>query len=246
MAARKTPSDEPTAAPEADATDPAERSPEKGSDKTKGGKVAIVKKYANRRLYNTQSSSYVTLDELCQMVRDGQEFLVFDAKTGDDITRSVLTQIILEEDAKGRNLMPIGFLRQIIGLYDDNLKAVVPRYLEVSMENFARHQEQMREYMEETVGRFFPIKPLDLKNPFEDMARQNIAMFQKAASIFNPALDPTDAAEQKAQKAEAAAHQSAAEAEALGRQVRDLKAEMATLQRQMSTLQKAEPAKKDR
>ena len=243
MAARKTSSDEPTAAPEADATDPAAASPEKGSDKTKGGKVAIVKKYANRRLYNTQSSSYVTLDELCQMVRDGQEFLVFDAKTGDDITRSVLTQIILEEDAKGRNLMPIGFLRQIIGLYDDNLKAVVPRYLEVSMENFARHQEQMREYMEETVGRFFPIKQLDLKNPFEDMARQNIAMFQKAASIFNPAADT---AEQKAQKAEAAAHESAAEAEALGRQVRDLKAEMAALQRQMSTLQKAEPAKKDR
>ena len=245
MAARKTTSDEPTATPEAAAGDPDEQTPEKGSDKAKGGKAAIVKKYANRRLYNTRSSSYVTLDELCQMVRDGEEFLVFDAKSGDDITRSVLTQIILEEDAKGRNLMPIGFLRQIIGLYDDNLKAVVPRYLEVSMENFARHQEQMRGYMEETVGRFFPIKQLDLKNPFEDMARQNIAMFQKAASMFNPALDSNDSAEQKAEKAEAAAHESAAEAEALGRQVRDLKAEMATLQRQMNTLQKNEPAKKD-
>ncbi len=240
MAAHKTQSDEPTAKSVADA----DHAPE--PDPGKGGKVAIVKKYANRRLYNTASSSYITLDELCQMVRDGQEFLVFDAKTGDDITRSVLTQIILEEDAKGRNLMPIGFLRQIIGLYDDNLKSVVPRYLEVSMENFARHQEQMREYMEETVGRFFPLKQLDIKNPFEELARQNIAMFQKAASMFNPALDPVGTAEKKAEKAEAAAHESAAEAEALGRQVQDLKAEMAALQRQMNSLQQSEQAKKTR
>ncbi len=247
MAARKTKSEEPSALPEAATPEPTtDRPADPPTDKAKSGKVAIVKKYANRRLYNTASSSYVTLDELCQMVRDGQDFLVFDAKTGDDITRSVLTQIILEEDAKGRNLMPIGFLRQIIGLYDDNLKAVVPRYLEVSMENFARHQEQMREYMEETMGRFFPIKQLDIKNPFEDMARQNIAMFQKAASIFNPALDPSDKAEEKAERAEAAAQESAAEAEALGRQVKDLKAEMQTLQEQMTTLRKGEPAKKDR
>jgi polyhydroxyalkanoate synthesis repressor PhaR len=240
MAAHETQSDEPPAESVAES----DHAPE--PDHGKGGKVAIVKKYANRRLYNTASSSYVTLDELCQMVRDGQEFLVYDAKTGDDITRSVLTQIILEEDAKGRNLMPIGFLRQIIGLYDDNLKTVVPRYLEVSMENFARHQEQMQEYMEETMGRFFPLKQLDMRNPFEDLARQNIAMFQKAASMFNPALDPAGTAEKKAEKAEAAAHESAAEAEALGRQVQDLKAEMATLQRQMNSLQKAEPAKKSR
>lgn len=218
-----------------------------GRESAKDGKVAIVKKYANRRLYNTASSSYVTLDELCQMVRDGQEFVVYDAKSGDDITRSVLTQIILEEDAKGRNLMPIGFLRQIIGLYDDNLKAVVPRYLEVSMENFARHQEQMREYMEETVGRFFPIKQLDMRNPFEDMARQNIAMFQKAASMFTPATTEraaTDRANEKAEKAEAAAQQSHAEAELLGRQVQLLKAEMEALQRQMTSLQAG--AAKDR
>ena len=232
MAAQKT-QDEMTMA-DADA--------EAGGDPRKGGKVAIVKKYANRRLYNTASSSYVTLDELCQMVRDGQEVLVFDAKTGDDITRAVLTQIILEEDAKGRNLMPIGFLRQIIGLYDDNLKAVVPRYLEVSMENFARHQEQMREYMEETVGRFFPIKQLEAMNPFEDIARQNIAMFQKAASMFNPAA--SDRADEKAQRAEAAAQQSHAEAEQLGRQVRDLRAEMEALQRQMSSLRKSDATTK--
>jgi polyhydroxyalkanoate synthesis repressor PhaR len=213
----------------------------------KGGKVAVVKKYANRRLYNTASSSYVTLDELCQMVREGHEFVVYDAKSGDDITRSVLTQIIVEEDAKGRNLMPIGFLRQIIGLYDDNLKAVVPRYLEVSMENFARHQEQMREYMEQAVGRFFPIKQLEAMNPFEDIARQNMAMFQKAASMFNPVVPDrtaTDRANEKAEKAEAAAQQSQVEAEQLGRQVQDLKAEMEALQRQMRSLRKSEVPQK--
>jgi polyhydroxyalkanoate synthesis repressor PhaR len=143
-------------------------------------RAAVVKKYANRRLYNTATSSYVTLDELAQMVRAGEDFVVFDAKSGEDITRSVLTQIILEEDGKGRNLLPITFLRQLIGFYDDNLQAFVPRYLEVSMENFARHQNQMRSYVEETFGRFFPLQQ------FEDMARQNIAMFQRATSMFQP------------------------------------------------------------
>ena len=122
--------------------------------------VAVVKKYANRRLYNTATSSYVTLDELSQMVREGEDFVVFDAKTGEDITRSVLTQIILEEDSKGRNLLPIGFLRQLIGFYDDSLHAFLPRYLELSMENFARNQDQMRGYIEETFGRFFPLDPV--------------------------------------------------------------------------------------
>src|SRR5688572_2844884 len=134
-------------------------------------KVAVVKKYANRRLYNTATSSYVTLDELSQMVRRGEDFVVYDAKTNDDITRSVLTQIILEEDSKGRNLLPIGFLRQLIGFYDDQLHAFLPRYLEVSMENFAKNQEQIRSYVQETFGRFFPI------TQFEDMARQNMALF---------------------------------------------------------------------
>ena len=143
-------------------------------------KPAVVKKYANRRLYNTATSSYVTLDELSQMVRKGEEFVVFDAKTGEDITRSVLTQIILEEDSKGRNLLPIGFLRHVIGYYDDSLQSYLPRYLELSMENFARHQDQMRSYVEQTFGRFFPITQL------EDMTRQNMALFQRAANMFRP------------------------------------------------------------
>ena len=142
--------------------------------------VAVVKKYANRRLYNTATSSYVTLDELCQMVRGGKDFIVFDAKTGEDITRSVLTQIILEEDSKGRNLLPISFLRQLIGYYDDNLRAFLPRYLELSMDNFVTNQEQIAKYIEGTLGRLFPL------GPFEDMARQNLALFQRAANAFSP------------------------------------------------------------
>src|SRR5262249_33707608 len=106
-----------------------------------------IKKYANRRLYNTATSSYVTLDHLCQMVKDGVDFVVFDAKSGEDITRSVLTQIIVEEESKGQNLLPINFLRQLISFYGDNLQFLLPRYLEQSMESFALNQEQMRKYL---------------------------------------------------------------------------------------------------
>ena len=114
----------------------------------------VVKKYANRRLYNTESSSYVTLEDLAGMVRQGRDFVVYDAKSGDDITRSVLTQIIVEEEAKGRSLLPESFLRQLIGFYGDSLQAVVPRYLEAAMAGFARQQEQMRRSMEQAMGGF--------------------------------------------------------------------------------------------
>jgi polyhydroxyalkanoate synthesis repressor PhaR len=159
----------------------AEPSPTNGA---RDEKVAIVKKYANRRLYNTASSSYVTLDDLSKMVRNGEHFVVYDAKTGEDLTRSILTQIILEEDGKGRNLLPINFLRQLIRFYDDSLRAFLPRYLELSMENFASNQEQIRRYIEGTFGRFFPL------GQFEDMARQNIALFQRAATMFHPGEGP--------------------------------------------------------
>jgi polyhydroxyalkanoate synthesis repressor PhaR len=144
------------------------------------GQPAVVKKYANRRLYNTATSSYVTLDDLSKMVRVGEHFVVYDAKSGEDLTRSILTQIILEEDGKGRNLLPINFLRQLIGYYDDNLRAFLPRYLELSMENFAANQGQIRRYIEGTFGQFFPV------SQFEDMARQNMALLQRAATMFTP------------------------------------------------------------
>lgn len=140
----------------------------------------VIKKYANRRLYNTSSSSYVTLEELARLLRDGREFVVFDAKSGDEITRSVLTQIILEEDSKGRNLLPVPFLRQLIGFYDDSSYAMLPRYLEASMDHFMQNQEQMQRYFEGTMGRFFPV------NQLNEMTRQNMALFQQATSMFNP------------------------------------------------------------
>jgi polyhydroxyalkanoate synthesis repressor PhaR len=140
----------------------------------------VIKKYANRRLYNTSSSSYVTLEELAHLLRAGKEFVVFDAKSGDEITRSVLTQIILEEDSKGRNLLPVTFLRQLIGFYDDNTPAMLPRYLEATMDHFIQNQEQMQRYFEGTMGRFFPV------NQINDMTRQNMALIQQATSMFSP------------------------------------------------------------
>lgn len=139
-----------------------------------------IKKYANRRLYNTATSSYVTLENLCQMVKDGQDFVVEDAKSGEDITRSVLTQIIFEEESKGQSLLPIGFLRRLISFYGDSLQTLVPSYLEVSMTSFQRNQEQMRQYMAEAFGEMFPFRNI------EEMGRQNMAMFQRAITMFNP------------------------------------------------------------
>ena len=111
-----------------------------------------IKKYANRRLYNTGTSTYVTLEDLAMMVKNGEDFVVYDAKTGEDITRSVLTQIIFEQESKGQNLLPINFLRQIIRFYGDSMQMLVPRYLDISIENFTREQEKFREQVAKTFG----------------------------------------------------------------------------------------------
>ncbi len=140
-----------------------------------------IKKYANRRLYNTATSSYVTLDHLCQMVKDGKEFVVHDAKTGEEITRQVLTQIIVEEEGKGQNLLPVSFLRQLISFYGDNLQALIPSYLDTAMSSFARNQEQMRKYLEGTFGNLFPFGP-----QLEEMGKQNMALFENAVKMFTP------------------------------------------------------------
>ena len=136
----------------------------------------VIKKYANRRLYNTAKSSYVTLDDLAGMVRDGEDFGVFDAKTGDDITRSVLTQIIVEEEAKDQNMLPTGFLRELIRLYGDPLQGVVPGYLDAAMEAFNRNQEQMRE----AFGAGAAI------NNLEQITRANMDFFEKSMRMFSP------------------------------------------------------------
>jgi len=144
-------------------------------------KPITIKKYANRRLYNTATSSYVTLDHLAQMVKKNEEFVVYDAKTGEDITRSVLTQIIVEEEAKGgQHLLPISFLRSLIGFYGDSLGRLLPRYLEYSMGAFTNHEEQMRQYLENMLGGLFPF------NPLEEMNKQNMALFDSAMKMFAP------------------------------------------------------------
>lgn len=139
-----------------------------------------IKKYANRRLYNTATSSYVTLDTLCQMVKDGKDFEVADAKTGEDITRSVLTQIIVEEEAKGEHLLPIGFLRQLIGLYGSNMEMIVPNYLEYTMRSFAENQDRVRDFFQETMGGVFPFAGL------KEMSKQNLALFEQTMRMFSP------------------------------------------------------------
>jgi polyhydroxyalkanoate synthesis repressor PhaR len=140
-----------------------------------------IKKYANRRLYNTATSSYVTLEHLCQMVKDNEDFVVYDAKTGDDITRSVLTQIIVEEEGKGgQNLLPIPFLRQLIGFYGDSLGGLVPQYLEHSMQAFHHHEEQMRQYMSHAFEGLFPF------NALEEVNKQNVVFFENALKMFAP------------------------------------------------------------
>ncbi len=136
------------------------------------GKVTI-KKYANRRLYDTESSTYITLDRLAQMVREGREFEVVDAKTGDDITRQVLTQIIVDEEARGSTMLPINFLKQLIGLYGNSMQTFVPQYLEAAMEAFQRNQSAARE----AFG----------GNVFADMAKRNMEMFGGAAQAFTGA-----------------------------------------------------------
>jgi polyhydroxyalkanoate synthesis repressor PhaR len=139
----------------------------------------IVKKYANRRLYNTESSSYITLDNLAEMVRENRDFVVYDAKSGEDITRSVLTQIIVEEEGKGRAMLPTNFLRQLIGFYGDNMQSVVPRYLEQAMSSFAKQQETMRAAMQKTAAAFLP-------PGMEDVGRKNMAMMERAMTLFTP------------------------------------------------------------
>jgi polyhydroxyalkanoate synthesis repressor PhaR len=139
--------------------------------------VVIIKKYANRRLYDTESSAYITLERLAQMVRQKKQFKVIDAKSGDDITRSVLAQIIMEEESRGATMLPVNFLRQLISMYGDSMQSVVPHYLEASLEQLQRNQSQFREAMAGALA----------SNPFAELARRNMEMFTSTASGRKPA-----------------------------------------------------------
>jgi polyhydroxyalkanoate synthesis repressor PhaR len=145
--------------------------------------TVTIKKYANRRLYNTATSSYVTLEDLSAMVKEGIEFNVYDAKTSEDITRSVLTQIIVEEEGKDGqlNLLPIGFLRNLIGYYGNNMQWMVPKYLEHSLDMFSNNQDQIKSYFQNTFGSIFPFG-----TTFEEVGKQNLAMFERAMRLFSP------------------------------------------------------------
>lgn len=141
-----------------------------------GDGVVIIKKYANRRLYDTESSSYITLERLAEMVRQKREFKVVDARTGEDITHNVLTQIIMDEESRGQTLLPVSFLRQLIGMYGGQMQSMLPQYLEASLEAFQQGQSQMRETL---AGAF-------AANPFAELARRNMELFQAAATGRSP------------------------------------------------------------
>jgi len=187
-----------------------------------------IKKYANRRLYNTATSSYVTLEHLCQMVKDGVDFVVFDAKTGEDITRQVLTQIIVEEEGKGQNLLPISFMRKLIGFYGGNMQWALPTYLDQSMQSFSRNQEQMRDYFQKTMGGIFPF------DAFSAMGKQNVAMMEQAMKMFAPfGGQPGEAEPEPAKK-------SAAEPST---EISDLRRRLDELEREISGIGKDTPKK---
>ncbi|MEQ8196291.1 MAG: polyhydroxyalkanoate synthesis repressor PhaR [Rhodospirillales bacterium] len=198
--------------------------------------VVTIKKYANRRLYNTATSSYVTLDYLAQMVKDGVEFVVMDAKTGEDITRSVLTQIIVEEEAKGQNLLPISFLRNLISFYGDSLQGLVPRYLEHTMQSFARNQEQMRQYMRDTLRGLSPF------SHFEEMGKQNMSVFENAMKMFSPFYANEKEQEQKGGESDVKSEDEAKAAPDQARELDQMREQLARMQKQLEGL--IEPDKK--
>ncbi|MGZ8362944.1 MAG: polyhydroxyalkanoate synthesis repressor PhaR [Caulobacteraceae bacterium] len=191
------------------------------------GPRVVIKKYANRRLYNTATSTYVTLEHLAEMVRQGTDFVVYDAKTGEDITRGVLAQIIFEEESRGENLLPLQFLRQLIRFYGDSMQSFLPGYLEMSLDGFAKRREEMRQQ--------FPAVPAaaEALEAYQAQVRQNLALFDNAMKMFTPfgmgaAAKPAAAEADKAAPETPLASDPLAEMrrqmEAMQQQIRDLAA----------------------
>jgi polyhydroxyalkanoate synthesis repressor PhaR len=191
----------------------------------------VIKKYANRRLYNTGTSTYVTLEDLAEMVKKGEDFTVQDAKTGEDITHAVLTQIIFElENKNGQSMLPIPFLRQLISFYGDQMQMIVPSFLEQSMIAFAKEQERFREQMKSAIGKS-PMDMMKMTTPMkaiEEQARRNIEMFQNAMRLFTPFPNMQQAAE----PAPAARPATGEKAEEL----KELKAQIAAMQRKIDSM----------
>ena len=192
------------------------------SDHKSDGKV-VIQKYANRRLYNKATSTYITLDDLAGMVREGVDFVVYDAKTGEDITRKVLTQIIFEEESSGQSLLPIQFLRQLIRFYGDQMQAFLPSYLELSLDSFIRQQERLR-------SQFTTINPTGI-GVYEEQIRQNLALFDRAMKMFSPFPLRGD-------EGEPGAAPRAAPSEPAKDELDELRKQMAAMQEQLAALAK--------
>ncbi len=195
-------------------------------DMAKSQEPITIKKYANRRLYNTGTSTYVTLEDLAALVKKGEDFVVYDAKTGEEITRSVLAQIIFEQENKeGQNLLPIAFLRQLIRFYGDSMQMLVPRYLEVSIESLTREQEKFRQQMAQAFG-------VGTFGPLEDQVRRNMEMFERAFAMFAPF------ARREGQAAGAAGEDKSATGE-----IDELKRQLAEMQKRLDRLTSGEEPK---
>ena len=193
----------------------------------RGGDRIVIQKYANRRLYNKATSTYITLDDLSTMVKEGVDFVVYDAKTGEDITRKVLTQIIFEEESRGQNLLPIQFLRQLIRFYGDQMQAFLPSYLELSLDSFIRQQERLR-------SQFNVITPPGIAG-YEEQIRQNLALFDRAMKMFTPfAYRPEDAPAAPAAAAKPAEPGEAAKGDA--ESLAELRRQMEAMQQQLAKL----------
>ena len=195
------------------------------------GERVVIKKYANRRLYNTATSSYVTLDNLSDMVRQNVDFVVYDAKTGDDITRSVLAQIIFEEESRGQNLLPIQFLRQLISFYGDSMQNLLPTYLEMSLDGFAKQQERFRSQFAQAFGGTPGL------GSFDEQVSQNLAMFDRAMRMFSP-FSFANAAAPGAAEGDATPVAPAAPAARETDTVRELREQMEAMKAQIDALAK--------
>lgn len=188
---------------------------------TKSGDTTVIKKYANRRLYNTGTSTYVTLEDLAQMVKGEENFTVIDAKTGEDITHSVLTQIIFEQEAKGQNLLPVNFLRNLIQFYGDSMQGIVPSYLEHSMDSFREHQDSMREHMTSGFGSQMTIESI------AEQTKRNTEMFQNAMQMFMPFGSQHDSEQKtRAQPPSKPSTESSADLDAMKKQLADMQAQL--------------------
>ncbi|MCB9986124.1 MAG: polyhydroxyalkanoate synthesis repressor PhaR [Rhodospirillales bacterium] len=200
--------------------------------------VIVVKKYANRRLYDTGRSSYVTLDDLCEMIKEGQEFVVQDAKSGEDLTQQVLTQIIVEQESRGQSMLPPNFLRTLIKFYGDGMQGLVPNYLEQALQNFVQHQETLRQSVSKSFTGMMPgMSMMPGSQAFEELNRKNIEMFSQTMNMFSPfrAFGP-QGAQPAAPGKPAGAQTGPAKAPSREDRVRQLKADITKMQEELRGL----------